>query len=128
MPHRSKNGHPKNEAGQQATKNLENIRNTVGRNTNAAQAEISREIFAAWQRETNENKENAQSQAKKAGMQADLDRTKSAQKAKATNAIARMNGNDTLALQTMVWSAWITYLQEVCKEKELEAAERERHK
>lgn len=103
------------------TKNLENIRNTVGRNTSAAQAETSREIFAAWQRETNENKENAQSQAKKAGMQADLDRTKSAQKAKATNAIARMNGNDTLALQTMVWSAWITYLQEVCKEKELEA-------
>jgi len=29
MPHRSKNGHPKNEAGQQASKNLENIINIM---------------------------------------------------------------------------------------------------
>jgi len=32
-----------------------------------------------------------------------------------------MNGNDTVSLQTMVWSAWLTYLAEVAKEKELEA-------
>jgi hypothetical protein len=103
------------------SKNLENVKSSLGRKGAALLAELVKEIFDIWQKETVETKLNLDGENQKAAMKAELDRAKSAQKAKAKNALARMNGNETTSLQTMVWSAWMTYLAEVAKDKEMEA-------
>jgi len=103
------------------SKNMEKVRDAFGRKANSLKDELVSEIFAAWQRETSEGLMNLRAETQKTTMKAELDRAKSAQKAKAKAAIARMNGNDTTSLQTMVWSAWMTYLEEVAKDKEMEA-------
>mmetsp|Transcript_41114 Transcript_41114/g.107020 ORF Transcript_41114/g.107020 Transcript_41114/m.107020 type:complete len:594 (-) Transcript_41114:61-1842(-) len=103
------------------SKNLENIRGSMGRKGKAMEAELLQDIFGIWQRETGESKLALQGEAQKAAVTAEMERAKAAQKAKARNAIARMSGNETVSLQTMVWSAWLTYLQDCAKEKALEA-------
>merc|ERR1719387_1399248 len=101
-------------------KQMSNVTGVLNRKAAESEGGLKGFVFAAWIQDIADRKKEAEMQAEMAAVQGKLQSYKSAQAENTKKVMTRMSAGSDANLVNLCWQAWLTFLQDYKKDKEME--------